>query len=335
MNTEMSKELIFDFLLNKSTPLQIKQIEAWIALQSNREQFYKWVEEWELKHFEYNPDTEALLVKYQEFIQQNPHSTPVELLEESDHNQGSLFWSNMNGIIRIAAAVLITMLISAGFLLRDKILYQTYKTNSDQTRSLILEDSSRVTLRPNGMIQLSRWGFALDQRVVYVRGAADFHVTHTIDNKPFVVKTMKGIDVKVLGTEFTVHSLTKQTKVALKNGLVQLFFNVSNKDQNITLKPGEVAVFNNENQVVLSKSLTELIPKRFVFHDTPLSEIAKTLEKAYSISVRIEGKETPNLTLMGSFSTESADEFIEVICELLELSATKNGNVVTFSQVKN
>ena len=80
MKIGITKELIFDHFANKVTPLQRKQIEVWLEERGNEELYYKWLEEWENNNLEYQPESDALVAGYWEFLRANPE--PLEEAEE-------------------------------------------------------------------------------------------------------------------------------------------------------------------------------------------------------------------------------------------------------------
>lgn len=96
-----------------------------------------------------------------------------------------------------------------------------YHTASGEQRRIVLSDGSKVLLNTDSevRIQTMRPG---QPRLAYVeRGEALFDVYPDSD-RPFLVETAHGM-VRVLGTQFAVHSFQEQTLVTVVEGKVALF----------------------------------------------------------------------------------------------------------------
>jgi transmembrane sensor len=107
-----------------------------------------------------------------------------------------------------------------------------------QTRQIRLPDNSSVTLYPNSSIRYARRWTDEVPRAVWLKGEADFSVTHRNDTSSarlFRVHTA-GLTIEAVGTIFRVRQRPKGTCVALTSGQVNLLL----KHQHpIRLKPGD------------------------------------------------------------------------------------------------
>ena len=68
MKTDINKIMVFDYFAGKLTPLQRKKIENWVQNSQNEELFYSFLEEWENKNSEYEPDGDIALEQYVNYL---------------------------------------------------------------------------------------------------------------------------------------------------------------------------------------------------------------------------------------------------------------------------
>lgn len=326
---DVTKELIFDHFAKNTSPLQRKEIERWLLINENEEQFYKWLEEWESNHLQYTAETESAAREFSFFLQNNPGEEDSEAsIEEVFEVRNSFKW------YWVAATVL--FVLAVGGIFRNSILYKTYKTGYGEIARHVLPDGSEVKLNTNSVLQVPRWGFGDTNREVLLTGDASFSVKHTIDNKRFIVKTPKELEVVVLGTEFTVYARKHFSKVILETGKVQLLYKEDSKQKGLTMKPGELVTFGKSNKPQLkttrqAEGYSEWEERRFVFEETTLEEIAYLLNENYGLTIDIKGDELPGRMLMGSFRANNVDELLQSISELLDISVVRQGNHVQLS----
>jgi ferric-dicitrate binding protein FerR (iron transport regulator) len=162
-------------------------------------------------------------------------------------------------------------------------------------------------------------------REVSMTGEAVFEVAKS--KHPFIVHN-PGPDIKVYGTVFCINSYKdeKDVTVALVEGKISL----GNSTTEVFLKPGEVSFFNKKNKkirVKKSKNITRYLSwrdGRFIFRDTPLYEIAKTLQHNFGVSIEIKNPEIANYRYNAIFENET----LEHILYMLTLSAPIKYNYI-------
>ncbi len=129
--------------------------------------------------------------------------------------------------------------------------YDTLGTRMQQK----LSDGSRVWVKAGSTIRYAD-NFD-DTREVYLTGEALFEVVHTLDNKPFVVKT-DNLIITVLGTRFNVEAYPNRnyTLVTLESGRVVV--DSKNSGESITLVPGDELVYDHQSdKMMLTKGELE------------------------------------------------------------------------------
>ncbi|MBB5286385.1 ferric-dicitrate binding protein FerR (iron transport regulator) [Rhabdobacter roseus] len=331
MKTDISKALIFDHFARKTSPLQRKRIEEWLQLESNEEQYYAWLEEWEHAHLQYVAPTEVALESYATFLEANP--LPLRTPEEAPLGEQSRNPARIGGMQWLVAASILLVLGLGGWISRDTIRYKTYQTAYGEIQRFQLADGSTVKLNTNSSLRVPRWGFGDKTREVFLTGEANFSVTHTPTNQRFIVKTPKGFDVVVLGTEFTMYARKHNSKVVLNKGKVQVRYQEENTQKEVTMKPGDLVTFDRQNNVQLrttqqAPSYAAWEEQRFVFEETSLEEVAYLLQENYGLRVEIKGQNLSERVLMGSFRARNLDELLLTISELLDISVVRQENRV-------
>ncbi len=228
----------------------------------------------------------------------------------------------------LSVAASIALLITAGFFYFNKnntnktILQTAY----GETRSLILPDGSEVMLNANSVLEWTNdWQIGKD-REVRLAGEAYFIVNeqgNTAHRDRFIVHT-PNLDVEVLGTRFNVNTYRPETQVVLQKGSVEIQTKVHNKVKKYSLAPEQRAIFKRDlDNVVItqvnSNSLLGWKDRRFIFDNTPLSEVAIMLENTYGFKVIIENEELKNKLISGEIPTSERKALLSALSALYSL----------------
>jgi len=328
MNHTVNQQLIFQHFAGQDTPLQRKLIEQWLAEPANQERYFEWLEAWERQNLQFITEEETQLQASLAQIDQ------FSTLPEAPDTVQPLPRPASRFPFRWLAAAAVSLLIGAGLwqLSKPLILYRTLETGYGEVRREVLPDGSVVTLNAHSSLQLPRFGFGTQGREVLLKGEADFAVTHLPGNQRFVVRTQQGLDVVVLGTEFTVYARQK-ARVVLNRGKVRIDYHAAQPRQ-LTMKPGDLVELDTKGRLSLARTERPEIhaawkEHRFVFEETSMVEIARMLEENYGLQVSIQGEKLPSRTVSGSFRARTADEMLRVISELLEINYNRQNNHVT------
>ncbi|ADB42244.1 FecR family protein [Spirosoma linguale] len=328
METKITKELVVNHFARKVSPLQRELIAQWLQDKANEEKYYEWLEEWENRNPQYRTQTDNAIQQYAAFLTGNPH------LPDTEAPVSELTIVRPNRWRQWLVAASVMLLLGAGIgLFRNQILYKNYTTAFGETQALTLTDGSRVTLNANSSLRVPRWGFGKSNREVFLAGEASFSVTHTPDDRKFIVRTAKKLDIIVLGTEFTVFARKRGARVVLNKGKVQLRYQEGKTARQLLMKPGDLVTLDTRNHMALNpvkqsrfRSVSE--EKRFVFEETTLEEVAYLLEDNYGLQVEIKNHELAERVLMGSFRADNVDQLLQSISELLDVNVVRQGQRV-------
>ena len=169
------------------------------------------------------------------------------------------------------------------------ILPQTVEISSAPglVTTVVLPDSTKVWLNANSHISYPTY-FSGDMREVFVTGEAYFVVAKD-QKKPFYVSVNDAFKIKVTGTEFNVEAYPAASSFSttLIDGSVELVSATDPAKAFVTLKPGEQSVWDTKAKTITIRdvnttTLTSWRDGKIIFKNSPISEIAATLEKRYN-----------------------------------------------------
>lgn len=187
---------------------------------------------------------------------------------------------------------------------------------------VVLPDGSDIWLNAGSKISY-HIPFVGKTRNVVLTGEAYLHVSKN-QNSPFILNTAN-TKIKVLGTQFNVKSYPEDNsvEVALTEGSVKfIFVNKNGKKVYTKLSPNDLLVLDKRSKDVSVKKekLFKYIAWHkniLVFDETPITEVAKTLERWYGVKVIIKDEEIKNY----KFTTVFENEPLSRVLELLELTS--------------
>lgn len=320
MEPRINKHLIFDHFAGKSTPMQKRLIEDWLRSPPNREAYYHWLVEWEHQSPQYLPGLESKVETYIDYIDNNPTS---EMTEASPTESISSHATQRHWLRWLTAATVLLIFGTIGWLNQGKLFSQTHTTGYNETKTLLLSDGTEVVMNANSSLRVPRFGFGSQTREVMLEGEANFSVTHTPNDQKFIVQAYNGLNIVVLGTEFTVFTRPRGAKVVLNKGKVKLRYGKIDAREEVTMAPGELVTLDREGHAKLSKTTNSQPQKawaahRFVFEGTSLEELTHLFHDNFGLKIEIGDEELKATSLYGSFRAESAEQFLQ------ELSAAAN-----------
>ncbi|TLV00876.1 FecR family protein [Dyadobacter luticola] len=329
MKTPISKYTLFEYLSGRATPLERQLIEDWISREENTEIFYQWLMEFETKSPQYIPDQEAAIANLLRRLDSDlsPMDGPQKVSAEQETRSLGL---GPNRWLWLMAASIV-LLVGCGWWFRDPIMYKTYQTAYGQTTDVYLEDGSKVALNSNSKLKIPRFGFYGDVRRVCLEGEAEFSVSHTIDNKRFVVKTSDKFRVEVLGTTFSVFARPRGTKVTLTSGSVRIDYSQNDQLKKVMMQPGDLAILDPAGEVQLErkkdvKTFATWKEQRYIFNATSVGDIIAMIEENFGQHVTLSDSNIAQRTITGNFKTKNADELLRTISEVLDMKIEQNGN---------
>lgn len=198
---------------------------------------------------------------------------------------------------------------------------------------VVLPDQSKVSLAEGSVLEYPE-KFEADERMVYLSGKAYFVVEH-LNEKSFIVDC-EGTRIKVLGTRFFVGHSAKEdeVEVVLDQGEVAVYFKDS-PEQQMILQPDERVEASLANKRIVKKANTDpnylsWKTQDFVFENTSLKKVFKTLEEAYNVQI-IPEEELSGCRLTASFEDQSLTSVMRVIQATFDVRIIQSNGVIRVS----
>ncbi|MDH1629482.1 FecR family protein [Pseudomonas mosselii] len=193
-----------------------------------------------------------------------------------------------------------------------------YATTTGETRSLQLEDGSRIQLNTDSALQVEL--DAGERRVRLLRGEAWFEVTRD-PSRPFVVRAGDGW-VRVIGTRFSVAEAHGQARVQLAQGKVEVR---AGTGQGVFLEPGQAVEYAASGP----GSVHGFEPARafawrerqLVFSQQPLGEVVAELNRYWPGQTVVLGDGLRQRKVSGVFDIDKPDAVLKALTHTLGVRA--------------
>ncbi len=231
----------------------------------------------------------------------------------------------------VAASVAVLIMVGAGFWWYQQPL--VYTTAFGEMRTVVLPDSSLVTLNGNSQVEYKR---SWSNREVKLTGEAFFQVRKQRQQNElvkFTVKTAR-LDINVVGTVFNVNDRRGKTEVMLAEGKVQLNER-SHTDQNMVLVPGEKATLLPRTDYLTKEKAdphiyTAWLNNTLIFNGETLNNVFQKLEDSYGIRTTVSRPELLRKRFTGSVGTDSIQTFYNQLQTIYNVraKATKGGYLI-------
>jgi transmembrane sensor len=217
-------------------------------------------------------------------------------------------------------------------------------TNNGSRTKVSLPDGTQVSLNAGSKISWLN-PFNNNIREVHLSGEAYFDVAHDPD-RPFIVHT-HGIDIKVLGTAFTVKSYPsdKTIEATLLRGSIEVIKHDDPDGSRVILRPSQKMVFNKQQQtetlrpsgtdvkpttvkIIRSGILVSNLPgnkpdslrketswvyNKLVFDGDRLDELASKLERWYNVQIVFKNERVKQYRYKGVFENESVEQALDAL----------------------
>ena len=279
---------------------------------------------------------------------------PLPLQYEQNWNniQGAMLGNTQNNLqkarrtlyfVRVAAILVVLLLIPSlvFFYTRTKentpLTYTTVSADLGQISKVLLPDSSVIWINSGSTIKYNN-RFSTSNRDIELVGEAFFKV-HKNKELPLIV-TSQDLNVKVLGTEFSVISYPEEAviQVILEKGKVELSSDI-NQSFRQEMIPGEMAIFNKEkNTLALSKVNTGLYTSwkdgMINVYNLPLSELVVKLERRYNQQFVVD-EAIKNLPYTFTIKNEDLHSVLRLMEKITPIDAVQKGNIIELKYNKS
>jgi transmembrane sensor len=203
-----------------------------------------------------------------------------------------------------------------------------------------MPDGTRVVLNGNSSLTYQR-GWGQNAREVWLQGEGFFKVvhlnqdsTHIQPGERFVVHC-NDLNIEVLGTTFNVVNRHADIKVGLVTGKIRLTAPAAGAAAaSLLLAPGDYAEYAAKSLALTDKlthpeKLASWSKHQFVFSNSRLGDILKSLEDTYGYRVRYTKAATRDLKIEGDINVASVQELLQTISATLHVNIYQNGKQIT------
>jgi ferric-dicitrate binding protein FerR (iron transport regulator) len=229
----------------------------------------------------------------------------------------------------VLTCVLLTCLIGAGYFLFHKSLPASEPlvkavNNGSTPRTLVLSDSTSVTLAPGSTLEYPNH-FHPDRRDVYLEGEASFYVKRN-ETAPFKVFS-QNIVATVLGTVFQFKKGGDSViTVELLKGRLDVQMNeASGVSKSLALHPNEKAVYLRQAHTFFKSPFRSQAD--IAFHQSNFEEIANKIYNAFGITL-INKSTKSDWQFTGEFKQTTAEDLIAAICLVKKVTAETKADTV-------
>ncbi len=242
---------------------------------------------------------------------------------------------------RIAAVLALIVLL--GGLGRQLYKKRTIavQTSFGHHQQIILPDGSQVTLNGNSTLSYPANWKELANRDVSLEGEAYFKVNkQRINNQPvkFTVHSAD-LNIEVVGTQFNVRNRRGDVDVVLDEGEVRISRLVAATEQPaLVMKPGDIIKFSKNREIIRQQKVAH--PNQYsawttnalIFNETPLSEIAQTLQDTYGLTVTFADDSLARLTFTGNMPASDPELVLSTLTKAFDLQLMRpEANKIIFS----
>ncbi|MCR5890912.1 FecR domain-containing protein [Hymenobacter sp. J193] len=220
-----------------------------------------------------------------------------------------------------------------------------FTTANGQRRTIILPDSSVVTLNANSTLTTAGQWAANSPREVWLTGEAYFQVSHRATrlvsdirsapaNVKFVVHAGE-LAISVVGTQFDVNSRPGATKVVLRSGKVIVDRQAGLTRENLAMQPGDLVETSDARPALTRRRVK---PDHYSawtqdwlrFRATPVREIVQLLRSSYNLRVEVSDPSILSQEITGDVPANSLEVLLPALAKALDVQVTRTGNTVRF-----
>lgn len=230
---------------------------------------------------------------------------------------------------RIAAVLLVGLIIGLGLTYGTRMLYNRQIVAWDQPVEVILEDGTLITLNRDSRIRFKK-KFASDERKVFLKGEAWFEVASD-SSSPFVIDAGSAL-VEVLGTSFNVNAYRENpvVEITVESGVVALTAKQEKQEQ-IVLKAGNSGKYNKQKrelELIQSADPNQISWKTrdLYFNGSTLQEVVDLVNLVYDAHLVISNEALASCQITVTFKDQSLDAILNVLELTLDLEIRQEGN---------
>lgn len=276
-----------------------------------------------------NPQQAALVAEAKEYLDQlvlteqaipeaQVNTAMQRLMSGIDANDAQVITMQPGtGVVRkmkrwMAVAASVIVLATAGLIYLYNTAQDSVQTAFGELREQQLPDGSKVTLNANSTITYSKGWDRGNEREVWLKGEAFFHVAKTPARSRFVVHTDR-FDVVVTGTQFNVVNRTDKTSIMLTEGSVTLHTPDGKLHKMV---PGDFVEVDNQQlqkKTGREENILAWKDKKLIFEKTPLHTALEKIEEHYGVKITIGDANISNKPISAILPNDNLNVLLEAL----------------------
>jgi len=313
------EDLLVKYLLGETSPDDNARVESWLAADPANRHFYNhfqliWRESRHLND-NFNATDEQTDAAWQKFRERIQRPSQLQAVKGSGRRRLPT-WT------KIAAAVFLVASITAIIYLTGSAPDRHFASTTTPLTDT-LPDGSLITLNKSSGISYPA-NFKKQRTVHLLNGEAFFKIAPDKE-KPFKVYT-NNITITVLGTSFNVHNKGNTTEIIVESGLIR----VTDSLHDVLVHPSEKLILHRGGTSLTKEETTSQLykyyrTKEFICENTPLPQLAASLEEAYDVKIVVDPS-LRQLQINTIFRNQSLEEILNIIQETFRIRATRSAD---------
>ena len=311
--------LILKNINNTATSSDKHELETWILSSTENKQAYEqFLKLWEL--------TEDTAKDFN--IDANAAWTNVKAKAYINTQEAKIIKFNKTKLtLSIAASIVLLIglswLFKRNFIPQETVLVKT----ANEKKLVTLPDKSTAYLNANSCISYSK---DFEERKVTLNGHAFFNVMKDSLHPFTVINNLS--QVTVLGTSFTIHSYKANQIETVEVFTGKVACSSKARDaKKVIIYPGYIASITTDGNIITKKADSDnavaLKKSKFNFNNAKLSEVVRSLQKNFGVTITLSNKKLSNCRYTGSFENDAISDIIEIIALSMNLTYQKQEGV--------
>ncbi len=238
-------------------------------------------------------------------------------------------------VLAVAASVVLVLGLSWFFLINQPEEKSSLIVSNTSREEMVLGDGSKITLNNQSRFSCEQ-PFSPDKRVVQLNGEGYFDVQGDKE-WPFIINA-GDVTIRVTGTSFNVRAYPNLdiTEIAVLEGRVEVV--PPSREDMVVLKQGQTAYFDKKSRMIsvyesTDPNLLSWITQQIKFEETPLINVAETLERVYGVDIQLSDDVREQQKLTARFSDNSLDFVLDVVCATFNLKTQREGETIFLTSV--
>ncbi|RAJ08921.1 FecR family protein [Chitinophaga skermanii] len=215
-------------------------------------------------------------------------------------------------------------------------------TRFGEIKTVLLPDSSMITLNGNSSISYSRIWNPGKPREVWLEGECFFDVKHLnkdtlhIEASERFVVHSGDVNVEVLGTSFNIKNRHEKTNIGLVTGKIRVDYNLGAKQANsLVMEPGDYIEYQGK-RITVNKKVKPVLFKRWIDYsisltDATLRDVKETLEDNFGYKVEVKDSSLLQQKIEGDINVKSVQELMDILSTTLNINVYEIEGRLVFS----